>query len=313
MKIAILGATSQIAQDMIKIMLTREEHELSLFSRNKQKIEAWLSEIAQVPKVGNFEYNDFAKVPGQFDAIINFVGVGDPAKALEMGSSIIEITEKYDSLALNYLEENPKCKYIFLSSGAVYGGTFKHAVNKNTPATFPVNRLGQTDWYGIAKLYAETRHRSLSSLSIVDIRVFNYISPSLNIYSRFFITDLLRAVKNNEVFHTTNINIVRDFITDEDFHQLIDCTLKQNNINTSLDCYTKKPCSKLDILDFCKNKYRLEAKVKEIDSIVNATGAKINYYSKNKKASEIGYKPKFRSIENIEKIFENKILKFKCL
>lgn len=305
MKIAILGATSQIAQDMIKIMLSRGEHELSLFSRSKKKIDALLSEIPKAPKVGNFEYDDFAKVTEQFDTIINFVGVGDPAKALEMGSSIIEITEQYDTLALNYIEKNPRCKYLFLSSGAVYGGTFKYAVNKNTQATFPVNKLGQTDWYGIAKLYAETRHRSLSHLSIVDIRVFNYISPSLNIDSRFFITDLLRAIKNKGVFHTNNVNIVRDFITDEDFHQLIDCTLKQSHINTSLDCYTKKPCSKSDIIEFCKDKYRLETQIKEIDSIVNATGAKINYYSKNKKAEEIGYKPGFNSIENIDKIFTN--------
>jgi nucleoside-diphosphate-sugar epimerase len=311
MEIAILGATSQIAQDMIKIMLSRKEHELSLFSRSKKKIEAWLSGIGQAQKTGNFEYEDFSSMQRQFDAIINFVGVGDPAKALEMGSSIIEITEQFDTLALSYIKKEPKCKYIFLSSGAVYGGTFKYAVNNNTPATFPVNQLGQTDWYGIAKLYAETRHRALSNLSIVDIRVFNYISPSLNMDSRFFITDLLRAIKNNEPFHTNNVNIVRDFITDEDFHQLIDCTLNQTNLNTSLDCYTKKPSSKLDILDFCKNKYDLEIRAKEIGSIINATGAKINYYSKNKKASEIGYKPRLSSIENIEKIFEHKVRELK--
>jgi len=305
MNIAILGASSLIAKDLVYRMLHQGNHDLQLFSRDTAALEQWLDTHKFAHKVSSLSYSEFNN--GKYDAIINFVGVGDPAKALEMGSSIIEITQQYDTLALNYSEKNPKCKYIFLSSGAVYGGTFKYAVNKNTPATFPVNQLGQTDWYGIAKLYAETRHRSLPHLSIIDIRVFNYISPSLNIDSRFFITDLLRAVKNNETFHTNSVNIVRDFITDEDFHQLIDCTLNQSYINASLDCYTKKPSSKLDILDFCKNKYGLEIVVREVDSIINATGAKINYYSKNKKAAEIGYKPELGSLENIEKTFKNKL------
>ncbi|HEX4879375.1 MAG TPA: hypothetical protein VFV39_05975, partial [Limnobacter sp.] len=58
-------------------------------------------------------------------------------------------------------------------------------------------------------------------------------------------------------------------------------------------------------LDFCKRKYCLEIKMQESDAMINATGAKINYYSKNKKAKNIGYQPRFSSMENIDSVFEN--------
>jgi len=231
--------------------------------------------------------------------IINFVGIGDPAKAQKMGSDIFKVTEQYDDMALEYLKQHRKTKYIFLSSGAVYGGDYKDPVKKDTLATININNLATTDWYAIAKLYAEARHRSLPDLSIVDIRVFNYFSHTQNINARFLITDIVRALKNGEVFKTSPDNVIRDFITPPDFYNLIQAIIDYKPLNTALDCYTKSPVEKFNLLSEIESKFGLNYEVDENLNVVNATGAKFNYYSENKIAKDIGYNPGSTSLESI--------------
>jgi len=298
MKIAVLGATSQIAKDLILSFSKKNGKEFSLFARNIELLEEWvnnknLKESCQVHKYSNLSNHQY------YDVIINFVGIGDPVKAQRMGSDILEITEQYDKIALEYLQYNKETKYIFLSSGAIYGGSFKHPVNKDTLATIDINNLSSNDWYAIAKLYVEAKHRSLQDLSIVDVRVFNYFSHTQDMNARFLITDIVRALKNNEVFKTSSDNIVRDFVTPPSFYTLIQAIIDFKPINTALDCYTKSPVSKFDLLSELESKFGLNYEINKSIDIINATGSKINYYSTNKIAKDIGYKPKNTSLENI--------------
>jgi nucleoside-diphosphate-sugar epimerase len=117
--------------------------------------------------------------------------------------------------------------------------------------------------------------------------------------ARFFITDIVRAIKNKEVFKTSEDNIIRDFITPSDFYRLIQEIIDFKPINTALDCYTKSPVSKFDLLSELANKFGLKYEIDENVSIINATGVKLNYYSSNKVASKIGYKPKYSSFEGV--------------
>ena len=132
----------------------------------------------------------------EFDAIINFVGVGNPAQAIAMGNSIFDITLRFDEMVLDYLQTHPNCRYLFLSSGAAYGSSFNEPVNRDAPAIVAINNLVPQDWYGVAKLHAECRHRSYPELPIIDIRVFNYFSRTQDISARFLITDILRAIRD---------------------------------------------------------------------------------------------------------------------
>jgi len=290
MNIAILGATSQIAQDLILSFSENTNYKLSLFGRNTSSDGQRQIQL----------YSDFNKNQN-YDVIINFVGVGDPVKAQKMGSDIFKITEKYDNLALDYLKQNSKTKYIFLSSGAVYGGNYQKPVDKDTVATIDINNLKPTDWYTLAKLYAEAKHRSLSNLSIVDVRVFNYFSHTQDMNARFLITDIVRAINNNEIFKTSRNDTTRDFITPFDFYNLIQVIINYDSVNIALDCYTKSPISKIDLLTTLKKKFGLSYVFDLNTDIINATGEKINYYSKNKSASKIGYRPKYSSIDAIVK------------
>jgi len=298
MKIAILGATSQIAKDLILSFSMHKEYEFSLFARNIELLKKWTEIIGLNENYQTCEYSRFSSAQN-YDVIINFVGIGDPVKAQNMGSDIFKITQQYDEMVLEYLKHNKETKYIFLSSGAVYGGDYENPVNKNTLATVDINNLKSTDWYAIAKLYAEARHRSLLDFSIVDVRVFNYFSHTQDMNARFLITDLIRALKGEEVFRTSSENIVRDFFTPPDFYALIQAVIDFKLTNLVLDCYTKLPVKKFDLLSEVESRFGLKYSIESSINTINATGSKMNYYSVNRAAEKVGYKPKNTSLEGI--------------
>jgi len=298
MKIAILGATSQIAQDLILSFSINKNYDFLLFGRNIELLEKWINSENLSEKYQVKEYSEFDNHQ-KYDVIINFVGIGDPVKTQKMGSDIFKITEQYDDMVLEYLKHHKKTKYIFLSSGAVYGGNYQEPVDKDTVATIDINNLKSTDWYTLAKLYAEAKHRALPDLSIVDIRVFNYFSHKQNMDARFLITDIVRAIKNREVFKTSAEDIVRDFITPPDFYNLVQAIIDFKHTNIALDCYTKSPVSKFDLLSELGGKFGLKYEIDESVGIINATGVKLNYYSTNNIASKTEYNPKNTSLEGV--------------
>lgn len=298
MKIAILGATSQIAKDLI-ISFSEDstKPDVCMFSRSPEKVVNQFKVLKKKIDYPNLPYSDFNHNQ-QFDVILNFVGIGDPAEAKKMGAKIFEITEHHDNLALNYLKTHPACKYIFMSSGAVYGGNFDEPVDKSTPAKININDLQPTDWYTVAKLYAEAQHRAMSEYGIVDVRIFNYFSHTQDMNARFLITDIVRAIKNNEVLKTSSDNIVRDFITPPDFYQLIQRILDADNLNAVLDCYTLAPIDKFELLEYCTKNFGLKVEITN-QAGVNATGVKVNYYSLNRTAEQMNFIPTFSSSDGL--------------
>ena len=298
MKIAILGATSQMAQDLILSFSNNQDYNFSIFGRNVELLEKWVNSENLSDKYQIQEYSEFYN-NRNYSVIINFVGIGDPAKAQKMGSDIFKITEKYDNMALEYIKQHKKTKYIFMSSGAVYGGNYQNPIDKDTVATIDINNLKSTDWYAISKLYAEAKHRSLSELSIIDVRVFNYFSHTQDMNARFLITDIVRALKNNNIFITSPENIVRDYITPPDFFNLIQSILKYKSVNLAVDCRTKSPIDKFSILSELEDKFGLQYEILESNDVLNATGKKLNYFSFSNSSVEIGFVPSKTSLEGI--------------
>ena len=299
MRIAILGATSQIAKDLIISFSENSNHDLILFARRPDLVIHWLTTIKLNEKYSTHDFGSFG-VDKYFDAIINFVGVGDPAKAVNMGASIFDVTQKYDEMALDYVRQQPNCKYIFLSSGAAYNSTFDEPVDRDTKAVVAINNLQPNDWYALAKLSAECRHRSLSRLSIVDIRVFNYFSHTQDLNARFLIMDILRAIQLSKKFITSPENIVRDYIGSQEFYNIVSSILYSDGKNTAIDCYSKKPIDKISLLQMMKSNFSLDYDIRQTGSLVNATGNKINYFSRNYIAEEFGYIPKRKSVDIIK-------------
>lgn len=305
MDIAIFGATSQIAKDLIQSFAKHTDHACTLFARDASVVATWLHQANIGKDYGVSNYSDFS-ADVHYDVIINFVGIGDPAQAKKMGGAIFEATYQYDKMILEYLKSHQSCKYLFLSSGAVYGGGFESPATHESQALIPINTFNETNWYMIAKLYAEANHRALPNFAIVDIRVFNYFSHTQDLEASFLITEVARAIRKNKVFKTSADNIVRDYITPPDFFNLVESILQSPPTNMPVDCYTKEPVGKLELLDELEKKFGLHYEFVESVGIVNVTGLKVNYYSMQRDAEQFGYVPQHSSVsgifEQIEKI-----------
>ena len=295
-KIAILGSTGHIAKSLIYYFSKEKNCELYLFARSTEKLNEFIKTIINKKdfKVASFEdFNNYF-----YDVVINCIGI----RSSEVERDFLlyfKITEEFDNLIINYLLKNTSTVYINFSSGAVYATDFKKPVNKETKCKLDINNILPTDFYKIAKINSEAKHRCLNKFSIVDIRIFSYFSRFIDIDSNYFICDLIRSIKNSIIFKTSPENIIRDYIHPYDLFSLVQKIITKNKINDVFDAYSKAPISKFEIIEYFKNKYNLKYKV--IDSFDNSTltGFKEIYYSKNNKANRIGYKPNYTSLECI--------------
>lgn len=283
-RIAILGATSRIARDFIAA--ASQSYILLLYARD----------LAPVHGIAVAPLADYGKAP--HDAVINFIGSGDPAKTADMGETIIGVSDRFDALALDYVRKNPSCRYLFLSSGAVYGGDFSAPVSSQTV----IGNLKPDDYYAQAKYNAESRHRALSALPIVDIRIFNYFSRTQPLAARFFITDMLRAIVEKSVFKTTASTMARDYLHPADFYQLVDAVVKSPAANVALDAYSRAPIDKFALLGAMAQQFGLRYEIsREPVDVVSVTGAKPFYYSTDRRAAGFGYAPRYTSLEGISR------------
>lgn len=276
MRIAILGETSVIAQDMVERF--KSGYDLYLYNRNN---------------VQEFSKHDY-------DVVINFVGCGSPRKAVVMGADILRVTEEYDGMALKYLDAHPQTKYVFLSSGAAYGSDFNTPVNEDSVACIPLNAKN-INWYSVAKIMAECRHRARPQ-SIVDIRVFNYFSPRQSLDAGFMMTSMIDCILNTKKFYMARSPMVRDWISPEDLSQLMEIIIHTPDINMAVDCYSSKPLSSIALAQIMSTRFGLEWEY------ANLPIGKRNYFSTNYAAGELGYTPTKSSLETIvetSKIFLN--------
>ena len=298
MQIAIMGASSQISKDLITQFSKNTSYKLFLYTRKPEILQQWLINCGIEDNCAVLGYEKFAEIDN-YNAVINFVGVGDPALTVSMGATIFDATLNYDLMALDYVQKHSNCRYIFLSSGAAYGATFDEPVTSLTKAKVAINNLQPQDWYSVAKLYAECRHRALPKQAIVDIRVFNYFSHTQDMNQRFLMCDVVRAIKTGSILNTSSDFMIRDYLHPVDFFHLVKSILVSPPNNAAVDCYTLAPVSKEDLLHAMQVKFGLKYKVIEGKAGVNATGLKPHYFSHNKRAAEFGYIPTLDSLTGV--------------
>ncbi len=298
MLIAILGATSQIAKDLILgIVAAGGDDELFLYARQPTKVLSWLTSMEAAERIHIAGYEDFGSA--DYDAIINFVGVGDPARAVAMGVTIFDITLQFDQLVLDYLRRHADCRYLFLSSGAVYGSTFDEPVDEGTQALVAINNLKPGNWYGVSKLHAECRHRALADLPIIDLRVFSYFSRTQDLSTHFLMSDVMRALLDGTVLRTSPDRIVRDYLHPDDFHALARALLTSPPANTSIDCYSAAPIDKLSLLEAIKKRFGLQYDFCQSMESENPAELKFKYFSLSRRAENFGYHPTRTSLDGV--------------
>jgi nucleoside-diphosphate-sugar epimerase len=300
MKIAILGATSEIAKDLI---LSFEGADLHLFARNKPAVDRWL--ILNNKQYVSDYLADFSPHT-EYDAIINFIGPGSPARIRQAGTNIAYIIGFFDLMVLDYLEKHKNCQYIFISSGAVFGDNFATPASAQKMSAFPINNIQPHHYYGIAKAQAEYRHR-LSDRNIVDLRVYSYYSSTMNPDHDFMVSRMVQTTLKNEIFMADKNPLSRDYIGPKDFYQMIKVLLRNNTINQAVDCYSRSPLTKDSLLEGMQKRYGMKYLITNGEAY-HPAAVKPCYYSTNTAAYTLGYRP---TLSSLETIFEeaDKILK----
>lgn len=292
-----MGATGHIAKGLINNFSRASYQNIHLFARSLTRLRIILKQIGGICNYQQKRYADFNK--NEYDVVINCVGLGTPAKVKEAGGDIFYLTEKFDDLVLEYLSGHAKALYINFSSGAVYGSNFAVPADGKSLAQWNINNLQESEYYGVAKLNSEAKHRALKNLNIVDLRVFNYFSRFMDLNAKYLLSEIILCVKNRKVFVTDNRNIVRDYIHPADLFSLVRKCMTKRYFNDSFDVYSKKSATKFEILEYFRRIYGLKYIVNKEIMPASPTGNKDNYYSVSRKAGEIGYNPKFTSLDSI--------------
>lgn len=299
MKIAILGATSHIAKNLIYYFVKYPKYELFLFARNKQAVHEFIESCDSISFSRVLGFEEF--FDGNYDAVINCVGIGDPRKQKDAGVEFFRVTEYYDNLIIEYLLSHRNVVYINFSSGAVYGTAFDTGVTKESWATIVINNITSADFYRIAKLNSEAKHRALPDLRIIDLRIFSFFSHFIDLSAGFLLCEMLRCTKDHSIFHTNSIDIIRDYVAPNDLFTLVQLCFMKGDLNCALDVYSAKPVRKSELLNLFSEEFGLKVEIEENDHS-SLTGTKMAYFSTNRDAQELlSYFPENTSIGTIEK------------
>jgi len=286
-KIAILGATSHIAKGLIERFISKTSFDLSLFARSPQKVFAFLNTLPAADSYLLQVLDIFETLKqDKYDAIINCIGVGTHNRLQNHLHSFFTVREYFDNLVLQYLAEcSPDSLYINFSSGAVYGRNLNAPVTEESKFSISVNNLAPVDYYSIAAINSEAKHRAHPNLTIVDLRIFSYFSRHIDLSDSYFICDLIKCIINGQTLETNSFNIVRDYIHPDDlFDAVMACAA---------------PVEKNQILEYFSNKHKLKYVIKDSVPENSLSGFKHVYYSINRNSSICGYLAGKSSIETL--------------
>lgn len=297
MRVAILGANGHLSKCALWVFAQNAGNTIYLFSRNPSRIDC--SHYAEYPckKISAHSYEEFCSK--RYDVIFNGVGSWD-ARELEP-KHIFRVTEQYDNMVLDYQIEHPDSVSIHISSGAVYAGDYMCAVDDQSESRFRLNHIQVGDYYSIAKIHSEVKHRAFPELSIVDIRLFGFFSRFMSLDYPYFLSAIIKAIRNRTEFAVVDGEFWRDYIHLDDFamlcHNIVE-NAQHRTINMAVDVISKEPISKSEMLMFFQQTYGLKLARQSSNVEISRTGLKTYYYSQRR--NEI-YTPQYTSLETLKK------------
>lgn len=292
MRIAILGATGHLSKCVFWSFFQDSEVEFFLFSRSKIRAEIFYGQFVNA----KIKYFDDYQMFHAFDYDLIFNGIGSWDSKDQPSNSIFSITEYYDNLIMTYQKAHPQSMSIHVSSGAAYANPFSTPANENTQTEIMINQIVEKDFYSIAKINSEAKHRAFPELNIVDIRLFGFFSRYMSLEYTYLLSSLIRSVKNHQTFKMIKDDFWRDYIHMDDFSLLLHEIIKTKKLNIAIDVRSKLPISKNELVHFFIEKYGLKVE-ENIATKISKTGIKPFYYSEQKNDF---YIPRYTSLEAVE-------------
>jgi len=279
--IAIIGGSGQIGRALCEQFADRGDWRVTALARDPNQLAEELS-----PKVVTRFVGDLAEI--QDDILVNCIGAGDPERVRAMGESIIPLTEQYDQAILDVVKNRRDALYVFISSGVVHSAPSESG----------------KDWYTAAKKQAEDRHRKYADLHIVDLRLFGFVSPYINLGGRYFLSELFAAIRDGREFLVGSNEMHRDYVHPEDLSNLIELCGANLPLNRGIDVYSKEPVSRQEVLDAFVEECGLRYRAVDSISLDNPADRKAaHYFSTDQWAANIGYAPNFSAKEAVIEVW----------
>ena len=295
--VAVLGATSHIARGLISRWSREGRVRLTLFARRSLP-DAVRHSAPGAREVVGFDGPE-AREP--FDLIVNCVGAGSPGSPGFDRANWFTVLEEFDRRALAMLRCNPAGLLISFSSGAIYGRGADFPAGAGTVNRVAVNRVPPEEYYGIVRLFLETRHRALAHLNIVDLRIFAYFSRYAEPSAGYLATDIWRAIRDGEELSVAPGEAVRDYIDPGDLFRLVEmCRLHAAGLNRAIDARSTAPVGKFELLEHCRERFGLRFSVRG-GVPASPNGECSRYFSEWRQADlESWWSPRFSALEAVE-------------
>ncbi len=178
------------------------EHENSIYPYKKLSI-------------SSIDFIDFLS-QHKFDTIINCAGSGNVGYSINHPLSDFELNTKTVFYVLEAIRlHQPNCRYIHLSSAAVYGNPHQLPISENSPMS-PISPYGFHKWQSeiICKEYAD-----LFNIPVLILRPFSVYGPGLR---KQLLWDIFQQTKNRDSIQLWGSGEeTRDFIHIDDLCQII--------------------------------------------------------------------------------------------
>ncbi|MBQ6351738.1 MAG: NAD(P)-dependent oxidoreductase [Lentisphaeria bacterium] len=299
MDIAVMGGSSHIAKNLIVRFAALGGCRLTLFCRDRAPVEEFVRRYAPGGEIAVVEgYGDFME--RRFDALIDCVGAGAPGTAGFSPVNWFDTLQKFDDLALEYLQKsNPRARLISFSSGAVYGARTPGPFDDGSLYQVAVNAPETGDLYALSRLYAEAKHRAHRDLDIADLRIFAFYSRFVRTDAGYFMSDLLRALREKRELVTTPHDMIRDYIAPDDLFGIVRFCLSHDRVNGAFDVRSLKPAGKFEILERFKTRFGLRWRFSGDAVAASPNGDKPVYCSHSTALERLGFRPRLSALEGL--------------
>jgi UDP-glucose 4-epimerase len=254
--------------------------------------EYWVvgADVLEVPAHATYEYIKVSRLSAQlsellqikqFDVCINAAGSGNVGYSvshplIDFEANTFDVIQLLDAIKTH----QPTCKYIHLSSAAVYGNPLSLPIFENS-------NLQPISPYGYHKQMSEIlckEYAHLFNLKIAIIRPFSIFGNGLR---KQLIWDLCNKFITNDLITLFGTgNETRDFIHIADFVRLVDILLHQSNFNC-------------DIYNAASGKEISIKKVATIFENIFDNGIKINFNGEVKQGDPVNWRGDIAKINAI--------------
>ncbi len=281
MKILILGSEGFIGS-----------HLLQYFS--EQGFEVVGCDIFEVAQSRVYSYHKISRLSPElngilakmnFDFCLNAAGSGNVPYSLEHPMIDFEANTIDTAMFLDSLKRfQPECRYIHISSAAVYGNPQQLPVIETHPLN-PISPYGYHKW--MSEIVCQEYYK-IYNTPIAIIRPFSIYGAG---QKKLLLWDICNKLKNfSNIQLYGNGNESRDYIHILDFARLVDCIIKKDHFKCEIfNAGTGKGTTIKEITDIITKQYNRRISISFSGEI--RQGDPLYWKSDIKKAESIGFSP----------------------